>query len=257
MLSWGPVKDHFHHPQSAEFVQTLDQVGRGHSGREQVFGDFLTMGVCALAGGTMEEEYLRTIQPYVAGEPGQRAVDRLAALFGQLVAVMSETRADILGDVFQGAITRGQQGQFFTPDPLCDLLARLTAEGSTGTVYDPCCGSGRLLLAAARLDRNREFVGQDIDIRCVRITAINLALWNLYGYVLHGNTLRSEPLQLAYRTGFNGRGVIRVADPSELSRFQAESPTPTAPTRPPAVWQAPRVEPAAPPRTLFDDLPPD
>src|SRR5882672_7385205 len=71
----------------------LDGVAAKSGSRGEVFSDFLTMTVCALAGGTMETEYLATIQKYVAGEKGKRPVDQLAAAFGRLVAIMEETRA--------------------------------------------------------------------------------------------------------------------------------------------------------------------
>ena len=76
------------------------------------------------------------------------------------------------------------------------------------SVCDPCVGSGRMLLAVADMKPHWDFVGQDVDLRCVRMTAINLALRNLYGYVVWGNSLTSEK-RLVYRTGFNLRGVIR------------------------------------------------
>jgi hypothetical protein len=56
--------------------------------------------VCALSGGEMEERYLSAVQRYAAGEKGQRGI---TALFGNLVRIMGETRANILGDLFQGA----------------------------------------------------------------------------------------------------------------------------------------------------------
>jgi hypothetical protein len=249
------VQEHFFHKESAELVAVMDDVGRRHSGRERVFDDFLTMVVCCLAGGTREEEYLATIQPYVAGEKGKRDVDKLAELFARLVNVMEETREDILGDVFQGAITRGLGGQFFTPDCIATLMAKLTTaddaregtetpegseeapapESSFGkTVADPCCGSGRLLLAAAKENRNRYFVGQDIDHRCAKIAAINLALWNLVGKVIWGNSLTLE-CKRVYHTGFNGRGVIRVEEPvpAVASPMVSEPETPETLPAPP------------------------
>jgi hypothetical protein len=133
---------------------------------------------------------------------------------------MEDTR-DYLGDLFQGAITHGQGGQFFTPESLSELMAQLTAdqEQPASNVIDPCCGSGRLLLSAAKHHRGAELVGQDIDLRCVRMTAINLALRNLYGYVLWGNSLRVEAKR-GYRTGFNLHGtVIRPMREDELERY--------------------------------------
>lgn len=65
-----------------------------------------------------------------------------------------------------------------------------------------------MLLAIADLKPHWEFVGQDVDLRCVRMTALNLALRNLYGYVVWGNSLGLEK-RLVYRTGFNLQGFIR------------------------------------------------
>lgn len=68
------------------------------------------------------------------------------------------------------------------------------------SVNDPCCGSGRMLLAAAEIQPNWHFVGQDVDLRCVRMTAINLALRNHYGHVVHGDSLRVTTNAI-YETG--------------------------------------------------------
>ena len=64
-----------------------------------------------------------------------------------------------------------------------------------------------MLLAVAEMHPHWLFVGQDVDLRCVRICAINLALRNLYGYVIQGNSLTDER-RLIYRTGFDLIGVI-------------------------------------------------
>lgn len=243
------MQEHYFHKESAELVGVIDDVARRHSGRERVFDDWLTMICCCLAGGTREEEYLQTIQPYVAGEKGKRDIDKLAELLARLVNAMEETREDILGDIFQGAITRGQNGQFFTPNDICELMAKLVAadderegegkkEGSDGEraartssfgerIHDPCCGSGRQLLAAAKQSPHAYFVGQDIDHRCAKITAINLGLYNLYGKVIWGNSLTLECRRIYY-TGFNGKGVIRVEDsvPVEASADPASEAPP-------------------------------
>jgi hypothetical protein len=153
---------------------------------------------------------------------------------------MEQTRdgmKDVLGDLFQGAITYGEAGQFLTPDSITRLMAQLsTADvqsepGHTPTVCDPCCGSGRMLLAVAEQNRHWQFVGQDVDLRCVRMTAINLALRNLYGYVIHGNSLGLEK-KLVYRTGFNLCGFIRELPVEECPapvQKVAREPTPELP----------------------------
>ena len=92
-----------------------------------------------------------------------------------------------------------------------------------------------MLLAYAAKKRPQALVGQDIDLRCVRMTAINLGLRNLYGYVLWGNSLAGE-VKLGYRTGFNMHGtVIRPMRPDELEHHRIPLPTgrPSRHVRPP------------------------
>lgn len=232
----------------------LDRVAATTGSRGQVFEDWISMGVCALAGGTMEDEYLAIVQKYAAGEKGKRPVDQLAAAFGRLVSLMTETRADILGDLFQGAITYGERGQYFTPENLCDLMAQLTVADDVGAgakVCDCCCGSGRMLLAAAKINPHRLFIGQDVDLRRVKITAINLALNNLAGYTIWGNSLANER-KLAYQTGFNGRGAIRQVPAEEMPTVPAlEQIALLARSEPPEIGNA---EKAATQGMLFDGM---
>jgi hypothetical protein len=221
-------KKHYQHKQSERIINAIDGIAQRLSSRSTVFDDFLTMNVCALAGGTMEGEYLRTIQPYVQGEKGKRPIDELARLHGELIEAMEETGDDILGDMFTGGITRGENGQYFTPDAICELMVKLTSDpepephlfssideqdlDGVKSICDPCCGSGRMLLAKAREMKGKGFfVGQDVDLRCVKMCAINLGLHGLNGMVTWGSSLALETKRV-FLTGFNGRGVIREVD---------------------------------------------
>ncbi len=86
------------------------------------------MSLCALSGGQMEATYLETVKKHTHGERGRRGCDSIVSAFGALAVIMERTRADILGDVFQGAIARGEASQFLTPEPVCEAMARLTLE---------------------------------------------------------------------------------------------------------------------------------
>lgn len=74
---------------------------------------------------------------------------------------------------------------------------------------------------------------QDVDLRCVRMTALNLAFRNLYGYVVWGDSLRAEQRRI-FRTGFNGRGFIAEVEPQkvpEQAREVIEEKLPAARTQ--------------------------
>ncbi len=222
-------RDYFRYPETARVRDLLDEAAR-RSGvsRGQAFDDLLHVSICALSGGQMEDQYLAAIAKHTQGRKGERGCDRLAEAFGAIVDIMEQTRTDVLGDLFEGCISHGEAGQYLTPEPICELMARQTIGEADAdatarwTVADPCCGSGRLLLAAAKLQPHWEFVGQDVDLQCVRMTAINLALRNLYGWVIWGNSLANER-RLAYRTGFDFRGFI-CETPPEACPLPAKLP---------------------------------
>ena len=134
------MKEHFFHKDTYQLLKTLDESARlGRTSRGTAFEDFLEMSVCALSAGQMEEAYLKIVSRYADGEKGKRGVDKLAELFAQLIAVMEETRSEILGDLFMGAITYGENGQFYTPESVNVEVVVPANEGEqypNGTVFN-------------------------------------------------------------------------------------------------------------------------
>ena len=227
-------KESFRYRQTQPLFQKLEAVSQQAGvSRGKAFEDFLTISVCTLKTGLMDavsrseggvgvrdEEYFQTIEPYTKGKPGNRAIDTFKEMFQTIMFTVEQTRDDILGDLFEGAISYGENGLFLTPEPLTDLMSRLIDDGSGKTVHDPSCGSGRMLLSAAEMNPHREFIGTDKDYRCFQITSINLAIRNLYGYAIWGNTLGStseEMHQKIHHTGFNGSSWIREISHAEYT----------------------------------------
>lgn len=202
--------------------------------RGQVFEDFLTMSRCALAGGTMEDEYLATVaKGYASGSTGNRGVDTIAQAFGELVNAMEDTGQDVLGDIFTGAITYGEHGQFFTPDSVCNLMGALTVPSERTpeprSICDPACGSGRMLLSVGRIQPHWELTGQDVDHRATQMTAINLGLNGLSGWAVWQNTLTLQ-CHRVYKIGFNLAGGVIREIPVEQSPFHYQAPIQTVET---------------------------
>ena len=97
------------------------------------------------------------------------------------------------------ASTAGKSGgEFYTPQEVSELLARITVVGKTevNKVYDPACGSGSLLLKFAKVlgqDNVRQgFFGQEINLTTYNLCRINMFLHDV-NYekfdIAHGDTL--------------------------------------------------------------------
>ena len=78
-------------------------------------------------------------------------------------------------------------GEFFTPQEVSELLTRIAVVGKTevNKVYDPACGSGSLLLKAARIlgkeNIRQGFFGQEINLTTYNLCRINMFLHDI-GY---------------------------------------------------------------------------
>lgn len=76
-------------------------------------------------------------------------------------------------------------GEFFTPQDISELLTRIAVCGKTeiNKVYDPACGSGSLLLKAAKVlgkDKVRlGFFGQEINLTTYNLCRINMFLHDI------------------------------------------------------------------------------
>ncbi len=102
-----------------------------------------------------------------------------------------ENSIDAFGDAYEYlmsmyASNAGKSGgEFFTPQEVSELLTRLAVVGKTevNKVYDPACGSGSLLLKAAKIlgkDHVRQgFFGQEINLTTYNLCRINMFLHDI------------------------------------------------------------------------------
>lgn len=98
---------------------------------------------------------------------------------------------DVFGDAYEFLMSMyasqaGKSGgEFFTPQEVSELLAKLTLVGKSevNKVYDPCCGSGSLLLKFAKVlgkDKVRNgFYGQEINPTTFNLCRINMFLHDI------------------------------------------------------------------------------
>ncbi|MBB5722877.1 type I restriction enzyme M protein [Loktanella ponticola] len=108
---------------------------------------------------------------------------------------LEKSDSDVLGDAYEyliGQFASGagkKAGEFYTPQEVSTILARLVTTGKTRikNVYDPTCGSGSLLLRVAKEVEVGDFNGQEMNR-----TTYNLARMNM---ILHGVHYRNFDLK--------------------------------------------------------------
>lgn len=145
--------------------------------------------------------------------------------FGIIADNNGEGLYDALGDIFMEHLSFGRNGQYFTPQPICDMMTELTFHEEeikpNQTVNDCACGSGRMLLSAAKRSKELRFYGSDIDLTCVKMATVNLALNNLRGEISWANPLTMEHYASfrVEREIFSGFPVIYIVDDHNSIQF--------------------------------------
>jgi hypothetical protein len=174
-----------------KFETILDGLARRH-GVHEVFSDFLTLLICAFSHGRMEKQYFDTIRKYEKPYAYSFS-EALASLVIEMTGPDGNGFVDVLGDYFEQHISFGRNGQFFTPQHICDMMARMMNPTGFGKrVADPACGSGRMLMAMAKINRFALFFGADNDANCAKMAVINLCLNSMFGEVAWMNSITNE-----------------------------------------------------------------
>ena len=134
----------------------------------------------------------------------EKLVKLLDAVGDLALGDFADNTIDAFGDAYEYLMTMyassaGKSGgEFFTPQEVSELLARLTVVGKTAVnrVYDPACGSGSLLLQFAKVlgrDNVRHgFFGQEINLTTYNLCRINMFLHDINFEkfdIAHGDTL--------------------------------------------------------------------
>ncbi|MCE7934416.1 MAG: type I restriction-modification system subunit M [Chlorobi bacterium CHB2] len=118
--------------------------------------------------------------------------------------IFAHNNIDLFGDAYEYlmqmyASTAGKSGgEFYTPQEVSELLARITVVGKTevNKVYDPACGSGSLLLKFVKIlgaeNVRQGFYGQETNLTTYNLCRINMFLHDVNFEkfsIAHGDTL--------------------------------------------------------------------
>ena len=166
-------------------IEKMDgRTGRSFSDQ---FCDFMEMALGMLCNNPNDHQR-RLLQKTFADKARQGAFLEALNAYGDA----AEGYHDPLGDMFMMRISHGQNGQFFTPDSVCEFMAAvLDPQGET--LNDPCCGSGRLLLAGLKVARESGndpiIYANDLSYTCAHMCLMNLLYNGARGEVSCGNSL--------------------------------------------------------------------
>ena len=158
-------------------------------------GEHLTDAVRAVARQNPRLQGVIDVVDFNATTAGQRIVDdpRLAALvqvLGRFRLGLRDAEPDILGRAYEYLIRKFAEGQgqsageFYTPREVALLMARILDPQPGMTAYDPCCGSGGLLIKCHL--RLLETHGVQQNGR--RVLAAGLAPLRLFGQEINPST---------------------------------------------------------------------
>lgn len=176
---------------SSNLERAIDAMGLG-SGKNfsDLFSDFLEMGLGLLCNNPSESQQ-RLLKDTFNNQKKKELFFEAFKAYGDAC----EGYRDPLGDMFMERISHGHNGQFFTPDDLCKMMAGIVGCDG-GSINDPCCGSGRTLLAGLEASRMKgkepEIYGNDISYTAAQMCLMNLLYNSARGAVSCGDSLRLD-----------------------------------------------------------------
>jgi hypothetical protein len=183
----------------------------------RAFDDWLALAVNAFL--RDDPEYMKIMSTYGTRIEGKKhPADHFSEALGAWMLATQTDAQDYLGQIYEEqAVANKYAGQYFTPEPLVDLMMGLTCPelADDQILADPAgCGSGRMLIAGIRKNRLATFVGVDTDLTCVHMTTLNCLVRNANTYIVHGNALAV--------TALGGFAVRRTPLGGELYRMTQE-----------------------------------
>ncbi len=178
--------------------------------RPRTLGEQLTQTVRAIARANPTLQGVIDIVDYNETRNGEREISDEA--LGRLIETLSDPRyrlgladvePDFLGRAYEYLLRKFAEGQgqsageFFTPKEVGWLIARLIAPRPGEAIYDPCCGSGGLLVKCQLTLRERgpraarplRLHGQELTGSSFAIARMNMVLHDMEGEIVRGNTM--------------------------------------------------------------------
>lgn len=215
-----------------EHVRFIRKAATGMYTERDIFRAFATAAACAVAYPNREEEYLSDISRYDKKLPWV-----LQDAFKYMVEDMDKhLYADVLGPAYMELVLQnnpqGRSGEFYTPPPICKLMAMTTLPASADEWYgfsgaltacEPACGSGGMIMASREVMAEQgvaphklHWTAIDISRTAADMCYVNMSLYGIPGVVVHGNALSNEIFG-SWRTRWPSLGSYHSEHPPRLA----------------------------------------
>lgn len=194
--------------------------------KPKTLGEQLTRAMRALAKANSTLQGVIDIRDYNETRNGEREISDEA--LRRLINILSDPRyrlglndvePDFLGRAYEYLLRKFAEGQgqsageFFTPKEVGRVIARLIQPQQGEEIYDPCCGSGGLLIKCelelvrreGRVDRPLKLFGQELTGESFAIARMNMVVHDMEGEIVRGNTMTAP----------------KFSDDARLRRFDA------------------------------------
>jgi type I restriction enzyme M protein len=178
--------------------------------KPKTLGEQLTTTIRAIAKANPSLQGVIDIVDYNETRNGEREISDEA--LARLIETLSDPRyrlglndvePDFLGRAYEYLLRKFAEGQgqsageFFTPKEVGWMMARLLDPHQGEEVYDPCCGSGGLLIKCQLVLKEREqriarplkLYGQELTGSSFAIARMNMVLHDMAGEIVRGNTM--------------------------------------------------------------------
>lgn len=194
-------------PHQVQFIKLINENSRRHR-RHEVFIDFCEISAISISNAVDPLQYDAREARYmeIVGRYEKPEVERFAAMFAEVVMSLENDRKDSLGQIFMSmGLGDHWKGQFFTPDSIAALMARMTLEGIAAvidkkgfiTLNEPAAGAGAMIIATAdalleqgiNYQQAMHVTTTDLDSTACHMAYIQFSLLHIPAIVIHGNAL--------------------------------------------------------------------
>ncbi|MBI5244635.1 MAG: N-6 DNA methylase [Elusimicrobia bacterium] len=200
----------FYIPEEARWpvLSGRKQLDGRQSRKPKTLGEQITSAVRAVAKVNESLQGVIDIVDYNETRNGEReisdnALERLIEILNRHRLGLSDVEPDFLGRAYEYLLRKFAEGQgqsageFFTPREVGRLIAKILGPQQGEEAYDPCCGSGGLLVKCeldltereGRVAKPLKLYGQELTGASFAIGRMNMVIHDMAGEIVRGNTM--------------------------------------------------------------------